>query len=85
MEYNAKFYPTLWNGMLVNGGTKLLKRNQDGSLSFNPEMKGAKFAFEHIGNTISHNPQIKIAENNAKYSDVGMRQWIANATLANPQ
>lgn len=78
-DYNATFYPTQWNQMLVNGGTPVIKVSQDGSLRFNPAIKGVEFTFQKISELFSHGAQIKTAENGSSYTDVGIKEWLSNA------
>lgn len=85
MEYNAKFYPTEWNQMLVNGGTPIIKIAEDGSLQFNKNLAGSQFAFQKIGQLFDHQPKLQKAENGAVYNDVGIKQWLSNAFLDQPQ
>lgn len=77
MDYNASFYPTQWNEMLVNGGTPILKIAADGSLYFNtsPDI------FKRIADIFDHAATIKTAENGAQYNDVGIKQWLNNAFI----
>ena len=81
MDYNAKFYPTQWNEMLVNGGTPILKIAADGSLYFNTSPDILK----RIADMFDHTAAIKTAENGASYNDVGIKQWINNAYTTNPK
>ena len=61
MDYNASFYPTQWNEMLVNGGTPILKIAADGSLYFN----ASPDIFKRIADIFDHAATIKTAENGA--------------------
>ena len=84
-EYNAKFYPELWNQMLVNGGTPIVKIAANGTLQFNPNLKGASTAFEQASRMFDHGSELAKAENGAVYNDVGIKQWLNNATLNEPK
>ena len=78
-DYNATFYPTQWNQMLVNGGTPIVKVSSNGSLQFNPAIKGAENSFARIADILSHGSEMRKAENNALYNDVGIKEWLINA------
>jgi len=78
-DYNATFYPTQWNQMLVNGGTPIVKVSSNGSLQFNPAIKGAENSFARIADILSHASETRKAENNAVYNDVGIKEWLINA------
>ena len=84
-DYNATFYPTQWNQMLVNGGTPIIKVSYDGSLQFNKAFKGIEYSFERISDTFSHGAQVKTAENNASYNDVGIKEWLINTLVGGEQ
>lgn len=79
--YNANFYPRQWNQMLVGGGTSIIKISEDGSIIFNPENPNYSQIFARIKRMFTHAPEIKIAPNNAKYTDVGIKEWINNAIV----
>jgi len=53
-DYNASFYPTQWNQMLVNGGTPIIKIAKDGSLQFNPRIKNSNLAFDRMSKLFDH-------------------------------
>lgn len=84
-EYNAKFYPELWNQMLVNGGTPIIEIASDGSLQFNSRIKGASSAFEQAAKMFDHGSELAKAENGAVYNDVGIKQWLNNALIDSPK
>ena len=71
--------------MLVNGGTPILKLSQDGTLEFSKSIKNASSAFARISRLFTHPAEIVTAENGSKYYDVGIKQWLDNAFVANPQ
>ena len=84
-DYNATFYPTQWNQMLVNGGTPILKVLSDGSLQFNKNIPGIENTFSKIADVLSHPSSIKVAENGASYNDVGIKEWLVNASVGGEQ
>lgn len=81
MEYNAKFYPSQWNNMLVNGGTPIIKIDSTGALYFS----ASPDIFKRIADIFDHLPQQKTAENGAVYTDVGIKQLLNNAFLNEPK
>lgn len=84
-DYNATFYPTQWNQMLVNGGTPILKVSSDGSLQFNKNIAGVENTFSKIADVLSHPSSIKVAENGASYNDVGIKEWLVNTSVGGEQ
>lgn len=83
-DYNAKFYPTQWNQMLVNGGTQIIKMSPTGKLEFNKYLRGSETVFDRIADAFSHSPSYRRAENGSVYTDVGIAQWLNNAIVENP-
>jgi hypothetical protein len=84
-DYNATFYPTQWNQMLVNGGTPIIKVSSDGSLQFNKAFKGIEYSFARMADTLSHGAEVRTAENGAAYTDVGIKEWLINTIAGGEQ
>jgi len=84
-DYNATFYPTQWNQMLVNGGTPIIKVSSNGTLQFNKDIKGIENSFAKMVDVLTHGSQIRHAENGASYNDVGIKEWLVNAVVGGEQ
>lgn len=84
-DYNATFYPTQWNQMLVNGGTPIIKVSSNGTLQFNKDIKGIENSFAKMADVLTHGSQIRHAENGAAYNDVGVKEWLVNAVVGGEQ
>ena len=84
-DYNAHFYPNMWNQMLVNGATPILKVDRYGRVVFNPKQKGSETSFLRLASMFDHYPTVLKAENGSAYTDVGIKQWLENAVSENPK
>lgn len=84
-DYNATFYPTQWNQMLINGGTPIIKVSSTGALEFNRALKGAEQSFAKMSDVFSHGTQVRTAENGAAYNDAGIKEWLVNAVTGGEQ
>lgn len=83
-EYNAHFYPTMWNQMLVNGGTIAVKISKTGKRIYNPNIKGSEYIFGEIANLFDLAPKT-VTTQSGQYRIVGIRQWLNNALTSTPQ
>lgn len=84
-DYNAHFYPNMWNQILVSGATPVLKIDRYGRIVFNPKAKGSEQAFQRLADMLDHYPTILRAENGATYTDAGIKQWLENALSEEPK